>query len=80
MEGELPFLTEEKAVASRPDPDRIEPQSPPEFPVLPEPIEAPDVDVPGVAPVLPDIDIPDPGRPEIAPDQFGGRSGSQTGV
>jgi hypothetical protein len=44
-------------------PDRIDPQSPPEVPVSPEPVEAPGNDLPGVEPPPPDIDIPDTPRP-----------------
>ncbi len=61
-------------MASNPDPapDRIDPQSPSEVPVAPEPVEAPGTDLPGVEPVPPDVDIPDTAPPEITPDQFSG--------
>lgn len=59
-------------MASQPDPepDRIDPRSPSEVPVTPEPMELPEPDVPGVMPPAPDVDRPDTAPPEITPDQF----------
>lgn len=53
-----------------PSPDRIDPQSPSEVPVAPDPTEAPATDLPSVGPPSPDGDIPDTAPPEITSDQF----------
>ncbi len=60
--------------SSHPNPltDRIDPQSPSEGPVTPEPIDAPGVDLFGVEAPPPDVDIPDTAQQELTPDQFSG--------
>jgi hypothetical protein len=47
------------------------------LPVAPETTEAPDTDLPSVAPPPPDVDIPDTAPPEITQDQSSGRPGSR---
>jgi hypothetical protein len=50
-----------------PAPDTIEPQSPPEAPVEPTPVEAPEDEPPGIYPPEPDITEPGRGPSEIPP-------------
>lgn len=44
-----------------PQPDTIEPQSPPEYPPYERPDENPMVEPPEFIPDQPDVDFPDPG-------------------
>lgn len=54
-------------MATQPDPDIISPQSPPEAPVQPTPIEAPENQPDEIEPAVPDYDQPDRGVPETPP-------------
>lgn len=57
-------------MASQPDmpaPDRIDPQSPPETPASPSPVEMPVQQPSEITPVGPDHDTPDVGLPETPP-------------
>lgn len=42
-----------------PEPDRIDPQAPPEWPSGPAPSESPFVEPPEIIPDQPDVDFPD---------------------
>lgn len=52
-------------MATAPDPDRIDPQSPPERPAAPSPAERPVPQQPEIVPNEPDID-----RPDISPGEW----------
>ena len=57
-------------MASQPEipaPDTIQPQSPPEVPGDPGPIESPGTEPPGFEPPGPDIDQPGRGPSEVPP-------------
>lgn len=51
-----------------PQPDTIEPQSPPETPPPSTPDETPGREPPEIVPNRPDFDQPDRGVPELPPD------------
>lgn len=54
-------------MATQPDPDTITPQSPPEAPVQPFPLEEPQHQPDEIEPAVPDYDQPDRSVPETPP-------------